>query len=54
MRVANKDTATAQKHEVVTTPTFFIINKAGRLYRLSGLEQIRSAMDNSNDAAWKQ
>ena len=52
MRVATDATAAPQL-EVKQTPSFFIIHGSNPPYMLSGNDQLRTAMDDPNNAAWK-
>ncbi len=52
MRVATDATAAPQL-EVKQTPSFFIIHGSNPPYMLSGNDQLRAAMDDPNNAAWK-
>jgi protein-disulfide isomerase len=50
-RVAN-DSTTARIVGVQMTPTFFIFNRKGHIFQLTGLEKMKEAMDDPDHKAW--
>ena len=51
-KVAN-DSTTAQQIKVQMTPTFFIINRKGGLYQITGMTPMKVALEDTDDKAWK-
>jgi protein-disulfide isomerase len=51
-RVAN-DSTTAQRVKVAMTPSFFIVNRKGGLYQITGMEKMKAALDDPTSDAWK-
>ncbi len=47
-----QDSTTARLQGVMMTPTFFIINRKGGVYQLTGLEKMKEAMDDPGHKAW--